>query len=107
MAGKKVSPDFSYTDYVADNLGIVEIDSDQGMDRSEGDFESRASMAEGVGGLKAIDTTYENTSETFVQKPKSDWDDNISLRGKSVKDSTVRHPAPRPMGEGRYPHRRS
>jgi hypothetical protein len=95
-----------YVDYVEERLGITETDSDQFADRSEGSFESRADMREGVSGLAAADTTYENTSESIVQKPKSDWDDNISLRGKRVKDSTVRHPAPYPMDLGRYPQRR-
>lgn len=96
-----------YVDYVEERLGVVETDSDQYRDRSEGSFESRADMREGVSGLAAADATYENTSESIVQKPKSDWDDDINLRGRSVKSSTVRHPAPVPMDLGRYPQRRT
>jgi len=103
---KSVAPAPTYFQYVSENLGITEVDSDQCCDRSEGSFESRANLAEGVSGLASADASYENYSESIVQKPKSDWDDNITLRGMSVKDSTVRHPAPQPIDLYRYPHRR-
>jgi hypothetical protein len=95
---KRVTPGFSYNDYVDENLGIVEYDSDQFKNRSEQDFESRASMEEGVAGLATADASYENTSESIVQKPKSDQGGD---------SSTVRHPAPSPMDLHRYPHRRT
>lgn len=87
-----------YVDYVEERLGVVETDSDQYRDRSEGSFESRADLREGVSGLAAADATYENTSESIVQRPKSDQGGD---------SSTVRHPAPVPMDLGRYPQRRT
>lgn len=101
-----VTPRAAYHEYVNENLAVVEYDMDQMLPRDENTFQSRASLEEGVSGLKALDTTYENTSETIVQEPRSDWEDDLELRGMSIKSSTVRHPAPRPMDRYRYPHRK-
>lgn len=103
---KKVSPAPTYAEYVNENLGVYEVDFDNGSDCCA-EFTGNENQAEGVSGLKKVDTTYENYSESVVTRPRSDWDDDISLRGKSVKDSTVRHPAPYPMDLWRYPHRRT
>lgn len=93
-----VTPKPGYHDYVDENLSIVEIDSDNLMPGCEQDFQSRASLQEGVGGLKSIDTTYENYSESIVECPRSDGPDNKASPTK---------PAPYPMDLGRYPHRRT
>jgi hypothetical protein len=105
MAAKPVYPAPSVGDYVADDLQIVESDSDQMMDVVSS-FEMMASLDEGVSGRKRIDTTYENFSESEVEAPRSDWTDDVSLRGKPVSSSTVRRPAPYDVKVGRYPHRR-
>jgi hypothetical protein len=85
--------------------------SDHDYDNLESDccsqFKAGESMADGVSGKKKIDTTFENTSEDIVDRPRSDWDDDVSLRGMSVKSSTVRNPAPVPMDLWKFPHRRA
>lgn len=81
-----VVPKASYADYVSENLGVYEYDSDQMVD-TEGSFRANESLEEGVSGLKAIDTTFDNTSEPIVERPRNE-------------------DAPRPMDLHRYPHRR-
>lgn len=98
MATKREVP------YVADNLGISEADMDQGDCCSQ--FASGQDMMEGVSGRKKIDTTFENFSQDIVENPRSDWDDNVSLRGMRVSSSTDRKAAPVPMDLDRFPHRR-
>lgn len=80
-----------------DDCCYDEIDLDQMRNRSEGSFESRADIAEGISGRAPADTSYENYSETIVQNPKSDSVGN---------DSVVTHPAPRPVDLYKYSWRR-
>ena len=101
-----VQPSAGYADYVSENLGVVEVDVDNMLPSTESEFQAMGSLEEGVSGLKAIDTGYENTSESEVQSPRSDWEDDLSLRGKPISSSTNRQPAPRQMDLDRYPHRR-
>lgn len=54
----------------------------------EAEFHAGASAEEGVSGLKAIDTTFENTSQDIVEKPRSAYNS----------------PAPADLDD--YPHRR-
>lgn len=84
---KKVSPAPTYADYVNENLGVYEADFDNGRDCCTV-FKSNERMEEGVSGLKKIDTTYENYSESIVTAPRSS-------------------DAPMPMDLWRYPHRRT
>lgn len=91
-----VTPRPSTTDYVYENLGIVEADMDQGGDCCSR-FAAGADLQEGVSGRKMIDTSYENFSEDLVDRPKSDGADNAASPTK---------PAPYPLDLGRYPHRR-
>jgi hypothetical protein len=93
---KAVTPRPSTIDYVYENLGLTETDSDQGGDCCAR-FAAGADMAEGVSGRKKIDTTYENFSEDLVDAPRSDSSDG---------SATASKPAPYPMGLYRYPHRR-
>ena len=48
---------------------IMDMDMDQ--QSLEDEFFSNASMDDGVSGQKPIDTTYENTSESYVHDPRS------------------------------------
>ncbi len=97
-----VTPKPGYHNYVDANLKIVEGDIDNYMSDSydcEETFRANADIDEGVSGLKAIDTTYENTSESIIENPKSD---RKGLGG----GASVQHPAARPADLHRYPHRR-
>ena len=94
-----VTPRPSYRNYVAENLGVVEVDTDNIMgDCCEDVFFAGASLEEGVNGVKAIDTTYENTSESIIERPRSEY----GAKG----PATVSPDAPRPIDLRRYPHRR-
>ena len=93
-----VTPRPSHRQYVYENLGMVEVDTDNARGRVEADFRAGASLEEGVSGVKAIDTTYENFSEDIVDGPRSE-----TLGGG---EATVSHDAPRPIDLNRYPHRR-
>jgi hypothetical protein len=55
-----------------------------------GEFSSHVSMEEGVSGRKLIDTTYENTSVSTIQHPKSENRDERAIHD---------------VKRGRYPHR--
>lgn len=93
---KAVTPRPSTIDYVYENLGLTETDSDNGLDCCTR-FAAGADMAEGVSGRKKIDTTYENFSEEIVDAPRSDNPDG---------DCCGHNPAPYPMDLYRFPHRR-
>lgn len=95
---KPVTPRPSAADYVYENLGIVEVDTDQMDADCCTQFKAGSSMEQGVSGRKKIDTTYENYSEDMVDAPRSDGPDNKASPTK---------PAPMPMDLARYPHRRT
>lgn len=95
---ESVTPRPSYRNYVYENLGMVEVDTDNLAGPFEGRFHARGDLHEGISGVKAIDTTYENFSEDIVDNPKSDRSDGGP--------STVLRDAPRPIDKHRYPHRR-
>lgn len=78
---------------VFDSLTMVDGDSDNGMSFEER-FCANGSESEGICGRKAIDTSFENTSEMLVENPRS-------MYKTSAKDDT-----PEPMDLERYPHRR-
>lgn len=96
-----VTPRPSTRNYVDENLGVYEFDVDNLAPSPdlEGDFHANRSAREGVSGLKAIDTTYENTSEDVVESPRSERDAGDEY-------ATVVRPAPVDVKLGRYPHRR-
>ena len=93
----KVRPGASTVDYDFEHLGISEWDSDTPCDDER--FQDEASLAEGVSGMKPIDTTYENFDEDYVFNPRSDH----PFEG----EATNRHPAPHDVKKGRYPHRQN
>jgi len=95
---KAVTPRPSYRNYVYENLGMVEVDTDNMAGGVEERFYAGASLEEGVSGVKSIDTTYENFSEDLVDSPRSE--------GIAKGPATVSPDAPRPIDLHRYPHRR-
>lgn len=57
--------------YVDSSLAIMEPDID-GFTDVLGEFNANASMEDGCSGKKRIDTTFENTSMSNIQHPRSE-----------------------------------
>lgn len=77
------------------NFQVVDPDMDWGF--TEKYFQSCADMKEGINGCASIDSTFENTSEEEVTRPRSDGPDT---------GSTHRHPAPHDLDLLNFPQRR-
>lgn len=43
---------------------------------TEAAFQAQADLKEGVSGQRTVDTTYENTDEDMVNRPRSDFNSN-------------------------------
>jgi len=88
--------DGSVNNYTDDALAMPEMDMENMISQSvEGRFfASECSLEEGCNHRMAIDTTYENTSEAYMDVVRSDvtrYEDR---------------PAPHDVKRGDYPHRR-
>ena len=95
---KGVTPRPSARNYVYENLGMVEVDTDNMDGGVEGLFYAAGNIDEGISWVKAIDTNFENFSEDIVDNPRSEY----GAKG----PATVSPDAPRPIDLSRYPHRR-
>lgn len=82
-------------DTYSPGFDIVDPDMDYGF--TEDKFHSAESLSEGVSGKASMDTTFENTSEEIVTRPRSDGAET---------GSTHRHPAPHDVKNGYFPQRR-
>jgi len=82
-------------DTYSPTFAIVDPDMDMGF--TEDQFHGCADLAEGVSGCASMDTTFENTSEETVTRPRSDGPES---------GSTHRHPAPHDVKRGYFPQRR-
>jgi hypothetical protein len=93
-------------DYTNENLVIAPdmIDEDN-MHGVESQFYSGASIEDGVGGKKPIDTSFENFSQDIVDAPRSARKD-VPIAGKMPDHEGVNNPAPVCTDLGQYPHRR-
>lgn len=92
--------------YQDNTLSITEGDSDQMIHGSwEGQFHASGSLADGVCGVKGIDTTYENTSVSTVRSPRSTQEER-KYKGLGRPDhSGVDNPAPVDLNSCDYPVR--
>ena len=77
--------------------GFAVVDPDMDWGFTEQKFQECASLEEGINGCASMDTTFENTSEETVTRPRSDGPET---------GSTHRHPAPRDTKLGYFPQRR-
>lgn len=77
--------------------GFAIVDADCDMGTTEERFHSGGSLSEGVNGVLSMDTTFENTSEEEVQRPRSDGPES---------GSSHRHPAPYDEKAWNFPQRR-
>ncbi len=98
MFGKSppVAPStFDPHSYTNDSLGVPEVDFDNLVDGAvETRFGANGCLEEGCSGKLKIDTTFENTSETYMDVVRSDvtrYEDR---------------PAPHDVKRHDYPHRR-
>ena len=80
------------------------IDDDNGFG-VEAEFSSQSSLKDGVSGRKSIDTSFENTSVTEIQTPRSAQKE-IPLRGMTASHEGVNNPAPTDEIPYMYPHRK-
>ena len=94
------------SNYTNENLIIAPdmIDGDN-MSSVEGQFNSGASIDEGIGGQKPIDTSFENFSQDIVDSPRSARKDS-PIAGMKPNHEGVNNPAPVCTDLGQYPHRR-
>ena len=89
--------------YSSNQLFFPEVDSEQPGQATEQGFHSNVSLKDGHAGCKKIDTTFENFSDTQVNRPRSTLP-SPAIRGMSPDHSGVR-PVSDEFGRDRYPHR--